>query len=306
MSLEEFLGNDSLSESLWNEDEINLDAINNSTDINILKNPIHSGARGFGHQTNSSNNMHSNSAGPPYIVKFAHLPSDFTDFEITDLFKSKFTNFIKFKLFWELNKNPTLNQLNDSNAFNTTFVTTSKVAFVELYSMRDMEKILKYWYDPLRELYSIIISHANFDDFKNYMEKNQSIQNHQHPPPDKSFKSQQPAAAHQQASHNKKANPFGAAKPVDTQSKTLEIEEHVTNLHIEDTATLRRLSQSSLEKPSLLLPGKVKILKNETKKPLSYSQIVQKSVGTDNSTISSMSSTAISFSKITITDHTLQ
>ena len=37
MSLEEFLGDDTLGDSVWNEDEINLDAINNTTNIDVLK-----------------------------------------------------------------------------------------------------------------------------------------------------------------------------------------------------------------------------------------------------------------------------
>lgn len=40
MSLEEFLGNDSLGESVWDEEEINLDAINN---ISNTTNPSFSG-----------------------------------------------------------------------------------------------------------------------------------------------------------------------------------------------------------------------------------------------------------------------
>lgn len=304
MSLEEFLGDDTLGDSVWNEDEINLDAITNTTNIDFLKNKSgtdnydsqanpHNHNFGRGHNQNPfdyhnkggygrdhemgespSSSMH----GPPYIVKFSQLPPKFSDGDIHDLFHEKFTKFVKFKLFWELNKNPSIDMLKSGSVFDLNFKRVTKVGFVELYTGRDMDKILKYWSAPLLKIHNIKVEAAEFADFKEYMTKVELLTD----PKDDAGKPY--------VMPRKKSNPFGAAKPVDTQSKILAIEDKVGKLHIEDTKTLRRLSEGESVNPVVLKPGKVHILKkpleemfskeddgDNSKKPLRYVDVMKKS-----------------------------
>lgn len=292
MSLEEFLGDDTLGDSVWNEDDINLDAISNTTNIDLLKNKTqkqeldgqHDAHHPFGYQQHHfgrENDQHPSFAtqGPPYIVKFSQLPPSFSDGDIHDLFHEKFTKFVKFKLFWELNKNPTIDTLKSGSIFDQNFKRISKVAFVELYSGRDMDKIIKFWATPLLKIHKIKTEPAEFDDFKEYRVKIELLTD----PKDDASKSYLPSKP--------KNNPFGAAKPVDTQSKILAIEETVGKLHIEDTKTLRRLSEGESGTFVTLKPGKVTLLKKTAEeetdttavvsdrktKPLSYLEVIKRS-----------------------------
>ncbi|CAL9737800.1 protein Psp2p [Monosporozyma servazzii] len=313
MSLEEFLGDDSLGESVWNEDDINLDAINNTTSIEVLKNTrsgdsnknqnnslnpqgnphpnsmLHNSNRSSSlyHQDDYNNNnrsiIHSRSntdhygsnhqpqfdhqsnqspviQGPPYIVKFTNLPPSFANFDIEELFEAKYAKFVKFKIFWEINKNPSLSTLKSGSIFDQNFKREAKVAFVELFSGRDVMKILKYWTQPLKDIYKINTEPAQFDDFKEYISKIDLLTDPKDDP-SKPYIAPKP-----------KPNPFGSAKPVDTQSKILDIEEKMEILHVEDTEILRRLSEGE---PLENLKPKVKILK---KPQLSYSEVAQHSL----------------------------
>lgn len=277
MSLEEFLGDDSLGESVWNEDDINLDAISNTTNIDLLKGKNRVAKQetdshhGFGYPSHGAADRGDGgglaSQGPPYIVKFSQLPPRFSDGDIQDLFHEKYTKFIKFKLFWELNKNPSIATLKEGSVFDQNFKRTTKVGFVELYSGRDMDKVLRYWTTPLMNIHNIKLEAAQFDDFKEYRLKGQLL------------KDPRDDAAKPYVEPRRKSNPFGSARPVDTQSKILEIEDKVGKLHIEDTKTLRRLSGGG---DNVLQPGKVTLLKKnpqeqEKKKPLSYLDVVKKS-----------------------------
>ena len=326
MSLEEFLGNDTLGESVWDEEDINLDAISNTTNIDILKQtkaggehqrdghqqgphgsqgPMgrsrfpNSASFGGGNMGDFANHHHplqqqQQQQGPPYIVKFSDLPPRFSNFDIEDLFQAKFTKFIKFKLFWEVNKNPSISTLKSGSVFDQNFKHDSKVAFVELYSSRDMDKILNYWTTPLKEIYHITIAPAEFDDFKDYSAKVKLLTD----PKDDAGK---PFIVKTQRS---KSNPFGSARPVDTQSKILDIEEKMENLHVEDTTTLRASLVSDSDGKSLATPApttaatagvKITILKKQpltgeeststtpTPKPLSYSEVVERSVVNETS-----------------------
>lgn len=291
MSLEEFLGDDSLGESVWNEEEINLDAITNTTNIDLLKGKsrigrqegeLHHGGGYAGHGMGESGGF--SSQGPPYIVKFSQLPPRFSDADILDLFHEKYTKFVKFKLFWELNKNPSIATLKEGSVFEQNFKRTSKVGFVELYSGRDMDKVLKYWTTPLMKIHNIKLEPAQFEDFKEYRLKGELL------------KDPRDSASRPYVEPRRKSNPFGSAKPVDTQSKILEIEEKVAKLHIEDTKTLRRLSGGG-DQSSLLQPGKVTLLKKapeeqEKPKPLSYLEVVKKSAEESKKQGSSTHSTA--------------
>ncbi|SCU88807.1 LAFA_0E14664g1_1 [Lachancea sp. 'fantastica'] len=271
MSLEEFFNDSSLGDSVWNDEDINLEAISspltNTTSIDVLKHtPIRLATRGpddpFGHQHSGAPMGAaggSQAMGPPYIVKFSHLPSEFTGPEIEDLFQTKCTKFIKFKLFWELNKKPAMGvALKNSDFFDANFTRDSKVSFTELYSARDMDKILHHWTEPLKEIYDIIVTAADRVDFKNYVEKSKSLK--ESDDPTRPFvPKKEPARP-----HKTKSNPFGSAKPADTQTITNDIEEKFSKLHVEDTKTLRRLSNDG---EPMVSP-----------KPLSYSAILKKSV----------------------------
>lgn len=303
MSLEEFLGDESLGETVWDESEINLDAINNTTDIDLFKQSKNktNDARGHGYGNNNNNNPYyqrdNNNmmdmddgpngmmGGPPYIVKFSHLPPRFSNRDIEELFQAKYTKFIKFKLFWELNVNPSIDTLKNGSKFEQNFKRDSKVAFVELYTARDLHKIINFWKEPLRDIYEINTDVAIFDNFKEYITKSELL------------KGPEFDASRPYIEHKPKPTPFGSAKPVDTQSKTLEIEKKMDELHIEDTTTLRRLSANEGKLGSLAslinqpIPHsndaihheetiqeekpKITILKKPT---LSYSEVLQKSV----------------------------
>lgn len=327
MSLEEFLGDDSLGDSVWNEDDINLDAINNTINIEVLKNnhpksninnngtrddqsqirqnivssqyPVKSTMlSSFSSSSSTTTNNNNNNStsissssfnqngyykkqsshlrnvpdpymnnqeqftvqGPPYMIKFSDLPPRFADSDIEELFEAKYTKFVKFKIFWEINRNPSLSTLKSGSVFDQNFKRETKVAFVEVYSARDVMKILKYWCQPLREIYKIHIEPAQYDDFKEYMAKINLLTDPRDDP-SKSY-----------VVPNNKASPFGTAKFVDTQSKILDIEEKMEKLHVEDTETLRRLSEGE---PLESLKPKITILK---KPQLSYSEVAQHSL----------------------------
>lgn len=326
MSLEEFLGDDSLGDSVWNEDDINIDAINNTINIEVLKNShpksniTNNSIRGSQlqiHQnivsprypvnstvlasastsvssptsttinstflSSSSFNQHDyykkqnpqlrnvpdphannqqqfTAQGPPYMIKFSNLPPRFADSDIEELFEAKYTKFVKFKIFWEINKNPSLSTLKSGSIFDQNFKRDAKVAFVEVYSARDIMKILKYWYQPLKEIYKIHTESAQYEDFKEYMSKIKLLTD----------PSDDPSKPYLVLKN--KINPFGTARPVDTQSKILDIEEKIERLHVEDTETLRRLSEGE---PLESLKPKITILK---KPQLSYSEVAQQSL----------------------------
>lgn len=307
MSLEEFLGDDSLGDSVWNEDDINLDAITNTTNIDILKTKTQKQQGGGSGESHSSsfgyrsppahhnviegpgyNNPKASAIpmGPPYIVKFSQLPPNFASVDIDDLFHEKFTKFNKCKMFWELNPNPSIATLNSGTVFEQNFKREGKVAFVELITGRDMDKILKYWTQPLLKYYNIKVEPAQFEDFNEYNAKVKLLSD----PRDDASKPYIPPKP-RQSSKSSKSNPFGSAKPVDTQSKILEIEEKVGKLHVEDTSTLRRISGSEPSDPQQQEQHKVTLLKKPHEeesassssaieeppvKPLSYLQVIKK------------------------------
>lgn len=336
MSLDEFLGDDSLVDSVWNEDEINLDAISNTTNIDILKNSYsreshhqngstnndyhndyynngpNNGSTYYNNNNSSNSNNHRNNYGSsygsrnnhyneygddysnsgssarysnygdshsypvhesngPYIIKFTNLPPRFADRDIIELFQGKFTKFVKFKLCWELNRHPTINQIKSGNIFEQNFKRENKVAFVEVYTSRDSNKIIKYWKRPLKEIYEIDIEIAEFNDFKEYMSKFDLLTDPMDDP-SKPYTAPKP-----------KSNPFGKAKPVDTQSKILDIEEKMEKFHVEDTETLRKLTLQETPSSSFL-KDKVKLEQTPIvkEKPLSYSQVLERSVNNES------------------------
>ncbi|AAS53012.2 AER332Wp [Eremothecium gossypii ATCC 10895] len=249
MSLEEFLDDSSLNDSAWNENEIDLSAISttlsNTTSLDLLKSAAkgHGGHGGGDYGGGFSNGSHFHGSGrqydPPYIIKFSNLQKSFSNHDIEDLFRTKFTRFVKFKMFWELNRSP---PLDSDSLFDKCFTKNSKVAFVEVYSFRDMDKIMSQWREPLMELHAIKVEPAEFSDFQNYVNKDKALPSGS--PDAGKLSSTGPGGNPKHAAQpaKPKVNPFGDAKPVDTQTKILKIEETVQKFHIEDTTALRKLS----------------------------------------------------------------
>lgn len=333
MSLEEFFNDDTLGDSVWDEDDINIEAISsslsNTTSLDVLKHtPLNLGAHTRHGDDRYPSWQHPQSlVGPPFIVKFSKLPPQFSVLEIEDLFQSKFTKFVKFKIFWELKKNPTMHDLKASQ-FDAYFVRDHKVAFVELYSAHDTEKIISQWTVPLEKYHGIIVTQAEFSDFKNYMEKNQLLNETDDPSKpyrlpagststgtstSKTRRRSSATATNATPSLRKPrqkstSNPFGSAKPVDTQSKILDIEQKLDELHIDDTTTLRRVSLGEESRETVLKKdGKITVLKRDKpneaeeeehkkskekiqeQRPISYSAMLQKSVNnTPSPTTASM------------------
>lgn len=99
--------------------------------------------------------------GPPYIVKFFNLPVSCNDEFIEDLFRSRYTPFVKFKIVFDPASQP----------LETGVV--KKIAFVELGSFNDQSRVLK-WHDlNYSGSRRVVIEMADFNDFKNCMAFNQ-------------------------------------------------------------------------------------------------------------------------------------
>lgn len=119
---------------------------------------------GFGGHSSYSrlSGLHDN--GPPYIVKLLNLPITCDDGFIEDLFKSRYTSFVKFKIVVDPS----------SNILETHVI--KKVAFVELESFQEMSKVLKWqdlYYKATRR---VVIELADFHDFQHCISFNQEHQ----------------------------------------------------------------------------------------------------------------------------------
>ncbi|ODV78479.1 uncharacterized protein CANTADRAFT_267497 [Suhomyces tanzawaensis NRRL Y-17324] len=197
--------------------------------------------------------------GPPYIVKLLNLPITADDGFVEDLFRSRYTQFVKFKIVADPS----------SNILETHVI--KKVAFVELHSAADLAKALKWqdlYYKGNRR---VVIELADFGDFQHCInfnkEHEQDIARIQedflagrhrdgafgprgstsrspvrgNPP----LNSTRPTPAFDNAPPlvppgppKPKFNPFGAAKPVDVLSKEKEIEKKLINLNKTTVQTL--------------------------------------------------------------------
>lgn len=99
--------------------------------------------------------------GPPYIVKLLHLPVTADDSFIEDLFKSRFTSYVKFKIVVD----PSSNILESHVIKN--------VAFVELTTFQELTKVLK-WQDLFyKGGRRVVVERADFGDFQYCMQFNQ-------------------------------------------------------------------------------------------------------------------------------------
>lgn len=184
--------------------------------------------------------------GPPFIVKLLQLPSDANDTFIEDLFKLRYTPVVKVKVVYD----PLLSPLT-SNVIR-------KVAFVELRSAADYQKVLKWhdcYYQPGKR---VMIDPANFNDFQDTMRFNsdhadelsslsQKVASnsnrweragslgHQAPVQNRRL-STATAPPPQPVKPKPKPNPFGEAKPVDTLTKEKEIQKRL--IKVNETTTL--------------------------------------------------------------------
>lgn len=238
---------------------------------------------GFGgHSYNRLSGIHDN--GPPYIVKLLNLPITSNDGFIEDLFKSRYTTFVKFKIVVDPS----------SNILETHVI--KKVAFVELESFQEMNKVLKWqdlYYKATRR---VVVELADFHDFQHCISFNQEhereIQQIQddfvkqkqsqhfghggfdHGPsrnininsPPKKYQplnslataSLQPSLSDRKSSilqegsvappvaapPKNKPNPFGAAKPVDVLSKQHEIDKKLITINHTTIKTLGPMADS--------------------------------------------------------------
>lgn len=99
--------------------------------------------------------------GPPYIVKLLNLPVTANDAFVQDLFQSRFTPFVKFKILTDPS----------SNILETHII--KQVAFVELESAQDAQKALK-WHDLYyKGTRRVIVEVADFNDFRHCIQFNQ-------------------------------------------------------------------------------------------------------------------------------------
>lgn len=207
--------------------------------------------------------------GPPYIVKLLNLPLTANGEFVDDLFKSRYTPYIKFKIVVDPS----------SNILETNIV--KKIAFVELQNFQDLSKVLKWqdlYYRPGKR---VVIEMADFIDFQYVMDFNKTHEDQIAQIESDflagKFKSDSPAKRFQDingpprslgphgplGSHRPpqgpplggplpqlngpilerpqpkpKSNPFGAAKPVDVASKQHEIEKKLITINHTTVKTL--------------------------------------------------------------------
>lgn len=300
-SLKDFLSDTSFGEMNWADDDYDPSTIALPTfnTNNHTRNYYHDNLT---YQSNSysefgsnrfSHNQHqhqyhdmSGPNSPPYIVKLTNIPSFFGIADIEDLFHSRFMKYLKLKVFWEINYEVLSLASDPLEALNRQ----KKVAFVELHTPQDLNKVLNW-----RDLYlnnglgRVMTMLGNFQDFKTYNDIHQRVPEEDDPsvplnerklhqprrpmnPPqhniDHQFQNnnrsqhsqahneqlqrdfpvfqqqQEQSAAPPQQQQRRKSNPFGSAKPVDTLSKELELENKLHELEINKT-TFRTLGHDS-------------------------------------------------------------
>lgn len=99
--------------------------------------------------------------GPPYIVKLLNLPVTSDDSFVVDLFESRYTPFVKFKIVVDPVSSP----------LETHVI--KKVAFVELTNYQDMTKVLKWMDLYYKGSRRVVIEPADFADFQHCISYNQ-------------------------------------------------------------------------------------------------------------------------------------
>lgn len=227
-------------------------------------------------------------SGPPYIVKLLNLPVTCNDLFVEDLFKSRYTPFVKFKIVADPS----------SNILETRVI--KKVAFVELRSFQEVLKAVKWSDLYYKDNRRVVVERADFRDFQNCMQFNQQHarqieeivddyveqQNTQHPgvvngatvlkfgnggrslaipsrggahdlqmPPLRPIEPVKP-----------RFNPFGAAKPVDVVAKQHEIEK---KLIMVNNTTFKTIGEKNAKEPDVTRRPSVHLLKRPDAAPAS-------------------------------------
>lgn len=270
----------------WADDDIDLASIS----VPIEKNSSYRnsgpayGSNGFGSSRGNQSTYVDN--GPPYIVKIVNIPPNSDASFLDDLFKSRFTKYVKGRIFID----PSTDPLRTG--------TIKKIAFVELNSFADQNRVLK-WQDLIyRGSRRIMIELADFGDFQDSMSFNQNhereleevernfnggrhhridepIPRHRHegrgtgggipldsiptPPPRYQLHTRRlsqeapqkpliPAAPKIQS--KPKPNPFGLAKPVDIVAHQLENEKKMIMINHTTIKTLGSLSEETPKPPA--------------------------------------------------------
>ncbi|CUM67713.1 uncharacterized protein PRCAT00005418001 [Priceomyces carsonii] len=181
--------------------------------------------------------------GPPYIVKLSSLPITCNDAFIEDLFKSRYTPFVKFKIVIDPS----------SNVLETHIV--KKIAFVELHSFQDFSKALKWqdlYYKAGRR---VNVEPADFSDFQYCITFNKEHEKELEGIEDEFLSGKTPRHSQYKMSDTHKNinnigaqksddlpplkiqpskpkfNPFGSAKPVDVLAKLHEIDKKLITVN---------------------------------------------------------------------------
>lgn len=268
MSLEEFINDETFGGGSWADAEVDMASI-----------AVPTGGAPSYHNYNNNDGFNSYSSGrggitvpdlgPPYIVKLMNLPITVDNSFIEDLFRSRYTNFVKFKIAVD----PA------SNILETHVI--KKVAFVELKNFNDFQKVTKWQDLYYKQNKRVYVEMADFSDFQNTIKFNiehgaeianveeEYAANKNNP----RFQDSMNMPGHPGGVHNRfgartmgrqthlqppihsatphlpplhsapppvkhKSNPFGNAKPVDTLSKQQEIEKKLINLNNTTVQTL--------------------------------------------------------------------
>lgn len=136
-----------------------------SISVPIEKNRSYNHSGGYGSNVfNNSRGVQSTflDNGPPYIVKIMNIPVNSDLGFLDDLFKSRFTKYIKGRIVVDPNPDP----------LRTGII--KKIAFVELNSFADQSRVLK-WQDLVyRGTRRMVVELADFNDFQNCMSFNQN------------------------------------------------------------------------------------------------------------------------------------
>ncbi|KAH3661894.1 hypothetical protein OGAPHI_006073 [Ogataea philodendri] len=187
---------------------------------------------------------------PPYIAKFTNLPEHSTGKLMIELFGSRFTRFEKCKVLKD--PHPPTPRFNISSSGKVE----RKCAYVQVESVRELQKVLK-WNDIFIDRLRINVDIADFQDFMDVQQYNKDIgyddeaeekKQAEAPAAPKPEEKRKIATNPANASNGPKAvtesnvandlngaaasaqppkpkpNPFGNAKPVDTASKLLALE----------------------------------------------------------------------------------
>ncbi|KAG7827055.1 hypothetical protein KL920_005053 [Ogataea angusta] len=258
MSLSEFYADESLGGS-WADDDIDINSIAVSLHKPEPSNYFNrsdqgSFGRGNGHGSYSSSmggdHMFNGRGGrndamlrnlkPPFIAKLTNLPERATGKLVSDLFGSRFTPFEKCKVLKD--PHPPAPRFNISSSGNVE----RKCAYVQLPSVRELQKVLK-WNDVFIDRLRINVDVADFQDFADVQKYNKEIgyddeeeekrQAHTEKAPIEKRKIAtrpvngqeaapigSPSPVSSAGQSKPKPNPFGNAKPVDTASKLLALE----------------------------------------------------------------------------------